>query len=322
MQTFLSANRAAAKTDLDEGLFGKRTAGKKVGKLFRATDEIKRGTSDEHSPTTMGNRLNGVLTNGMASPPPKVLTMVTRRSNSRRTVDRSAAAGRKQRTPAAKVVEKEVDEDVPQTINDDEDEDVEEDDEMELQNADAESDSNSDVEPSKQPDVHTSTEGKMRARRESAKRINYAEPREDDEMSMGAQPLEVTKSKKIEKLRLRSIRWRPPSQGERSGVSQPFYKVVDETASGGVVKHRGTTKSSGRLAVAAGEARSRRSKSRSKESMGDVNGEFDLYGISAKGLLSIYAYLRYVLSYNVNGFVYCRFVIAFISLNTPINIKV
>lgn len=283
MQSFLNANRAAAKSDLDDGLFGKRTAGKKVGKLFRVTDEIKRGTlaEDQHL-TTMGNRLNGVLSNGLGKSPPKVLTMVTRRSNnSRRTID--AASDSRKRTPA-KVVKKLVSDDVP-LVDQQEDEEEENDpdemeeehlmdvDELEDDEEEAESDSNSDgdlVETNTTTGVLLTSisDGKMRARRESAKRINYAEPREDEENSLGATfAMEsVTKSKKIEKLRLRSIRWRPPSQEERSGMSQPFYKVVDDPPRVGGGKHR-LGQSSSRLAV--GEA-----SRRSKESLSETNGMF------------------------------------------------
>lgn len=64
---------------------------------------------------------------------------------------------------------------------------------------------------------------KVRARRESAKRINYAEPKEDEEN------VDETQSK-IQKIRLRGIRWRPPSSDERSSMSQKVvYKVVDHT---------------------------------------------------------------------------------------------
>lgn len=282
VQTFLSANRAPpAKSDrLDDGLFGKRTAGKKVGKLFRVTDDIKLGASDDHLPT-MGNRLNGVLSNGLSSsspPTPKVLTMVTRRSTgSRRTADgASSVDGRKRRT--SKAGGRKVKHIVPMVVDDPE-EDEEEDGEnmmdvdvVEVKKEIEDEESNSEGEQPKPTHLHASTDGGKRARRESAKRINYAEPREDDENVVVASEMLVTKSKKIEKLRLRSIRWRPPSQEERSGMSQPFYKVVDETTSTTTtrvgVKHQRSAAHQSSSRLAAGEA-----SRRSKESLSETNGE-------------------------------------------------
>lgn len=58
----------------------------------------------------------------------------------------------------------------------------------------------------------------LRSRRESARRINYAEPREDEENSDDLKT----------KIRIRGIRWRPPSSADDalSSASQPaLYKV-------------------------------------------------------------------------------------------------
>lgn len=58
-----------------------------------------------------------------------------------------------------------------------------------------------------------------RSRRESARRINYAEPREDEENSDDLKT----------KIRIRGIRWRPPSSANDtlSSASQPpVYKVI------------------------------------------------------------------------------------------------
>ncbi|XP_037025088.1 protein chiffon isoform X2 [Bradysia coprophila] len=64
----------------------------------------------------------------------------------------------------------------------------------------------------------TETAAQLRSRRESARRINYAETREDEE-----NPVDLT-----EKIRIRGIRWRPPSSADDalSSASQPaVYKI-------------------------------------------------------------------------------------------------
>ncbi|KAJ6645692.1 Protein chiffon [Pseudolycoriella hygida] len=66
--------------------------------------------------------------------------------------------------------------------------------------------------------VETESAAQLRSRRESVKRINYAEPREDEE---NADDLKT-------KIRIRGIRWRPPSPADDnlSSASQPaVYKI-------------------------------------------------------------------------------------------------
>lgn len=94
---------------------------------------------------------------------------------------------------------------------------------------------------------------RVRARRMSAKRINYSELRDDDDSPIKKQPeptaacstsrLEIAEpapaasdsstkiSRKMHKMRLHGVRWRAPSdEDRRSALSQTFYKVVDTAA--------------------------------------------------------------------------------------------
>lgn len=67
-------------------------------------------------------------------------------------------------------------------------------------------------------EIETESAAQLRSRRESARRINYAEPREDEENSDDLKT----------KIRIRGIRWRPPSSADDnlSSASQPaVYKV-------------------------------------------------------------------------------------------------
>lgn len=68
-------------------------------------------------------------------------------------------------------------------------------------------------------EIDSDSAAQLRSRRESARRINYAEPREDEENSDDLKT----------KIRIRGIRWRPPSSAEDnlSSASQPpVYKVM------------------------------------------------------------------------------------------------
>lgn len=68
-------------------------------------------------------------------------------------------------------------------------------------------------------EIETESAAQLRSRRESARRINYAEPREDEEISDDLKT----------KIRIRGIRWRPPSSADDnlSSASQPaVYKVI------------------------------------------------------------------------------------------------
>lgn len=67
-------------------------------------------------------------------------------------------------------------------------------------------------------EIESESAAQLRSRRESARRINYAEPREDEENSDDLKT----------KIRIRGIRWRPPSSADDnlSSASQPaVYKV-------------------------------------------------------------------------------------------------
>lgn len=68
-------------------------------------------------------------------------------------------------------------------------------------------------------EMESDSAAQLRSRRESARRINYAEPREDEENSDDLKT----------KIRIRGIRWRPPSSADDnlSSASQPaVYKVI------------------------------------------------------------------------------------------------
>lgn len=92
---------------------------------------------------------------------------------------------------------------------------------------------------------------RVRSRRESAKRINYSELQEGDDSPKKktsstaavvdsnsttvttASTEEAPKNgRKIQKIRLHGVRWRAPSdEDRRSAMSQPFYKVMDDSQS-------------------------------------------------------------------------------------------
>lgn len=74
------------------------------------------------------------------------------------------------------------------------------------------------VESNCKEEIESESAAQLRSRRESARRINYAEPREDEENSDDLKT----------KIRIRGIRWRPPSSADDnlSSASQPaVYKV-------------------------------------------------------------------------------------------------
>lgn len=169
------------KADIDSGLFGKRTSSKKVAKLFRSNDD---------KPDLQINTAEFVKLNG--SHP--VSSMCTRRSNTRRTDPMSGSKSPAKRSPVKPV---------PMEVDDDDEEDYNE------------------VDAAIADNEETVPLIKLRTRRESAKRINYAEPKEDEDNSNDS---------KMQQIRLRGIRWRPPSVDSPTSISQHqpvVYKVVD-----------------------------------------------------------------------------------------------
>lgn len=161
-----------------------KRTGKRVGKLYRPEDIEIKQTADLKI-TAEYIKLNG--TN--FTPPP----MMTR--NSRRTEMMLIDSPTKPDSTKVKAQRSPVKSE--QANEDDDDEDEEDEDEPLT---------------------------KMRARRESAKRINYAEPKEDEENSNDSKV-------KLQKIRLRGIRWRAPSHEDHPSVTQPIvYKVVEESS--------------------------------------------------------------------------------------------
>lgn len=201
MASFLKANEALAKDDIDSGFFGKRS-GRKVSKLIRPCNiDIKKecdSTAGQINAFTLNGRLAHLQ--HKYSPP------MTRRSNGRNKsepISPIAALAAplppsepKSKSPAkSSPIKMEMDDDNSMDYNDDND----------------------------------MTASLPRSRRESARRINYAEIKEDEENTDDSKDEQL---KKIEKIRLRGIRWRPPSLDDQSSITQPIvYKVVKDKPS-------------------------------------------------------------------------------------------
>lgn len=158
------------------------------GKRTSSKKVAKLFRSNDDKPNLQINAAEFVKLNG--SHP--VSSMCTRRSNTRRTDSVPGTKSPAKRSPVKPV---------PMEVDDD-------DDDEKVYNAIADND-------------ETVPLIKLRTRRESAKRINYAEPKEDEDNSNDS---------KIQQIRIRGIRWRPPSVDSPTAISQHqpvVYKVVD-----------------------------------------------------------------------------------------------
>ena len=197
VEQFLQVNKSPPRNnDIDNGVFGKRT-GKKVTKIMRGSgDDVKDIKQEE-----IHKDLNGGLTcdnNSVHEEPEHTLqytgsSVMTRRSNSRK------CDVEMQKQPSVKQsAEESTKEKVSKPVTEEED--------------------NEDSDDT----LHPAT--KVRARRESAKRVNYAELKEDEETSNDSKS-------KLDIIRIRGIRWRPPSsENRKSSVAPALYKVIDNTS--------------------------------------------------------------------------------------------
>lgn len=203
VDSFLKANETLAKDDIDSGFFGKRS-GRKVSKLIRPCNiDIKKDCD-----STAAGHINAFTLNGrLAHLQHKYSPPMTRRSNGRNKSEpispiaatappRQTTAGTKSKSPAkSSPIKMELDDDNSMDYNDD----------------------------------GVMTVSPPRSRRESVRRINYAEIKEDEENTDDSKD---EQTKKIETIRLRGIRWRPPSLDDQSSISQPIvYKVVKDKPS-------------------------------------------------------------------------------------------